>query len=61
MRIFINVYRELNGAMGSVYASRELADHMAGRSRLVCLEVEIGENGAAWVVANQGVKKNGSN
>lgn len=51
MRIFVNVYRALNGAMGSVYASRELADWMAGCGRLICLEIEIGEGGVARVIA----------
>ncbi|MGJ5074552.1 hypothetical protein [Bradyrhizobium oligotrophicum] len=27
--------------MGSVYASRRLADQMAGRDRIACVEIEI--------------------
>ncbi|MGJ4997286.1 hypothetical protein ACQR0Z_22880 [Bradyrhizobium sp. HKCCYLS3077] len=27
--------------MGSVYASRRLADRMAGRDRIACVEIEI--------------------
>ena len=36
-----NVYRSLNGAMGCVHASRELADAQAGRDRLACVEFEF--------------------
>jgi len=39
---FVNLYRPLMGACGSVYSSRELADQMAGRDRLACLEVKVG-------------------
>ena len=36
-----NVYRSLNGAMGSVHSSRDLADQQAGRGRLACIEFEF--------------------
>ncbi|MCA6114274.1 hypothetical protein J6524_04935 [Bradyrhizobium sp. WSM 1738] len=39
---FVNLYRPLMGACGSVYTSRELADQMAGRDRLACVEVKVG-------------------
>lgn len=43
-KVWINVYRPAIGACGSVYASRELADQMAGRDRLACIEVSVEEN-----------------
>lgn len=39
---FVNLYRPLNGACGSVYSTRELADQMAGRDRLRCVEIKMG-------------------
>jgi hypothetical protein len=35
---FANLYRPLIGSCGHVYDSRELADQMASRTRLVCVE-----------------------
>jgi hypothetical protein len=35
---FANIYRPLIGSCGQVYASRELADQMAGRDRIACVE-----------------------
>lgn len=40
-KAWANVYRSLNGAMGSVYASRELADQQAAYGRLACVEIEF--------------------
>jgi hypothetical protein len=39
LQVFVNIYRPLNGACGSVYTTRELADQWAGRGRLACVEV----------------------
>ena len=33
---WVNIYRGLAGACGSVYESREMADQMAGRNRIAC-------------------------
>ncbi|MES2602120.1 MAG: hypothetical protein V4602_15060 [Pseudomonadota bacterium] len=38
---YVNIYRGLAGACGSVYETRELADQMAGQGRIACKEVEI--------------------
>lgn len=38
---YVNIYRGLAGACGSVYESRELADQMKGPGRIACKEVEI--------------------
>jgi hypothetical protein len=43
MKLYANVYRSVNGAMGSVYATRELADRMVGRDRLDCIRFDAGE------------------
>lgn len=43
----VNVYRPLMGACGSVYTSRELADQLAGRDRLACVEIKVGVGLAA--------------
>ena len=39
---WVNLYRPLMSACGSVYPSRELADQMARRDRLACVEVKVG-------------------
>jgi hypothetical protein len=39
---FVNVYRPGRDALGSVFPSRELADQIAGRDRLACVEVKAG-------------------
>lgn len=38
-RAFINIYPPLNGACGAAYATQELADQWAGRSRIACIEI----------------------
>lgn len=43
--VWANVYRSLNGAMGSVWASEELANQMAGRDRLACIPVLVPGDG----------------
>ncbi|MGM4987393.1 hypothetical protein [Tardiphaga sp. 841_E9_N1_2] len=45
LRVFVNIYPPLNGACGSAYKTRELAEQWAGRSRIACIEVfyEAGE------------------
>ncbi|MGJ4928130.1 hypothetical protein ACQR1I_16635 [Bradyrhizobium sp. HKCCYLS2038] len=55
LRAWVNVYRPLNGAMGAVYASRSLADQMAGRDRLACIEIQI-PHGAAEIIASYDTK-----
>ena len=40
-KIYVNVYRPLAGSIGHAYETRELADQMAGRDRIACVEVEI--------------------
>lgn len=57
MRIFVNVYRSLNGAMGSVWASKKLADWF-GRGRLACVEITFnGERGVVVSVTKGEVTK----
>lgn len=41
VRYFANIYRPMIGACGHVYASEELADQMAGRDRIACVEFEF--------------------
>jgi hypothetical protein len=41
MKIYANIYRSLNGAIGSVHRTREQADLQAGRDRLQCIEIEV--------------------
>jgi hypothetical protein len=36
---FVNIYPPLVGAVGSAYATREMADQMAGQSRIACVEI----------------------
>jgi hypothetical protein len=40
-KIFVNLYSPFAGSIGSAYATRELADQMAARSRLACVEVDL--------------------
>ncbi|UGA46647.1 hypothetical protein HU230_0011645 [Bradyrhizobium quebecense] len=42
--VWVNVYRPLMGACGTVWASRELADQMAARNRIACVPVRVGES-----------------
>lgn len=39
---FVNVYRGLLAACGTVHPSRELADQAAAKNRVACVEVKIG-------------------
>lgn len=55
LRAWVNVYLPLNGAMGTVYASRALADQMAGRDRLACIKIDIPQ-GAAEIIASYDTK-----
>lgn len=48
-KLFANVYRSINGAAGSVYTTRALADQMAVRGRLACVEFEIRDDEPAVV------------
>ncbi len=43
-KIFVNVYQPFAGAIGTAYATRQLADQMAARGRLACIEVDTGTN-----------------
>lgn len=38
---YVNIYRGLAGACGSVYETRAIADQMAGSGRMACKRVEI--------------------
>lgn len=40
LRAFLNIYPPLIGACGSAYKTRLVADQMAGRNRIACIEVE---------------------
>jgi hypothetical protein len=40
-KIFVNLYSPFAGSVGTAYATRELADQMAARSRLACVEVDL--------------------
>ncbi|MHC2462101.1 hypothetical protein [Bradyrhizobium embrapense] len=42
--VWVNVYRPLMGACGTVWATRELADKTAAHGRIACVEVKIGES-----------------
>jgi|GEM_PF-2872848 len=42
--VWVNVYRPLMGACGTVWATRELADQMAARNRIACVPVKVGES-----------------
>lgn len=39
-RIFVNVYSPFAGQIGTAYATKQLADQMAARGRLACVEVD---------------------
>lgn len=50
-KVWANVYSSLNGARGSVWDSKKLADWF-GRGRLACVEIEFdGERGVVVSVA----------
>lgn len=38
---YVNIYPGLAGACGAVYATRKLADQMAGRDRTACKEIYV--------------------
>jgi len=38
---FVNIYSPVNGACGAVYATRDLADRLAGKGRLACKEIYV--------------------
>lgn len=40
-KLFVNIYRPFAGQIGTAYATRELADQMAARGRLACIEVQL--------------------
>lgn len=40
-KLFVNVYPPFAGQIGTAYATRELADQMAARGRLACIEVDV--------------------
>lgn len=42
--VYANVYRSLNGAMGSIWETQELADQMAGRDRIACVPIDVPGN-----------------
>lgn len=50
-KLFVNVYRPFAGQIGAAYATRELADQMAARGRLACIEVDV-VRASARVVSN---------
>ncbi|MGJ4954607.1 hypothetical protein ACQR1H_03105 [Bradyrhizobium sp. HKCCYLRH2015] len=51
MKLWANVYVPLNGAMGSIYATRALADQMAGRDRITCIEINIPRDAADLIAS----------
>ncbi len=51
MKAWANIYRPLNGALGSVYTSRRLADQMAGRDRIACVEIDLPREAAGLIVS----------
>ncbi len=40
-KLFVNVYAPFAAQIGTAYATRELADQMAARSRVACVEVDL--------------------
>lgn len=40
-KLFVNVYQPFAGQIGTAYATRELADQMAARGRLACIEIDV--------------------
>lgn len=42
-KLFVNVYQPLIGQVGTAYSTRKLADQMAGRFRLACIEIELSQ------------------
>lgn len=52
-KIFVNLYSPFAAQVGTAYETRELADQMAARGRLACLEVIVGCIGAQNVLKRQ--------
>lgn len=52
-KVWANVYSSLNGARGSLWDSKELADWF-GRGRLACVEIQIDGEGGAVVSVVKG-------
>lgn len=48
-KLFLNVYPPFASQIGTAYPTRALADQMAGRGRLACIEVDLAR-GSAGVV-----------
>lgn len=40
-KLFVNIYRPFAGQIGTAYATRELADQMAARGRLACVQINM--------------------
>lgn len=51
-KAWANVYSEFRGALGSIHATREIADQQAARGRLACVEIKVVE-GMGLVEADQ--------
>jgi hypothetical protein len=39
LSVFVNIYPPFAGAVGAAYKTREMADQMAARARIACVEV----------------------
>lgn len=49
-KIFVNIYSPFAAQVGTAYETKELADQMAARGRLACIEVMIGWHGTKDVM-----------
>lgn len=52
-KIYVNIYSPFAAQVGTAYETREIADQMAARGRLACIEVMIGWHGALDVLKRQ--------
>lgn len=57
LKFYANVYPSLNGARGSLWDSKELADWF-GRGRLACVEIAFDGEGGAVVSVVKGKREN---
>jgi hypothetical protein len=53
-KIYVNIYQPFAGQIGTAYATRELADQMAARGRLACVEIDNLRGTARFVGAELG-------
>lgn len=49
-KLYVNVYAAFAGQSGTAYATRELADQMAARGRLACVEVDLASRTVGTII-----------